>query len=490
MLFPTVLFAIFFVVVFLLHWGTERYPLARKWILLVASLFFYGVWSWKFALMLLASAVLNHGAAVLLASWTQASHRRRLMIITVGLNLLSLCFFKYTRFLSLNLVLPLIRPFFNYWGATDTLLNGVDTLLPLIDQIVLPVGISFFTFQALSYVLDVYWRTIPPAKTTLDFANYLSFFPQLVAGPIVRASDLVSQMEVMPTRPMKLDVGRAATLILAGLFKKMVVANWLSEHLADPVFSSPGDYSGVDILLGIYGYTLQIYCDFSAYSDIAIGTALLFGFHFPINFNAPYFAVTLQEFWRRWHISLSTWLRDYLYIPLGGSRKGEYRTKVNLLLTFLLGGLWHGAGWTFVLWGAFHGIYLSLERLVRKALGLSEEPDKCSPFVIRILGRIWIFHVVAFSWILFRAVDMETVSLLVRGIFDWHGSILLFSPQAFIILITAYLLQYTDGETLRKVWVKVEQLHWTWIAIGVAVLLTLILALAPSGVMPFIYFQF
>ncbi len=489
MLFPTTVFALFFLLVFLLHWGTEPYPVLRKWGLLAASLFFYGFWSWKFALMLLASACVNHQAASLLARWTQETQRRRLVVLIVTLNLLGLVFFKYTRFLSVHILLPVLRPLFQAFHATEALFDGVEYLLPYIDQIVLPVGISFYTFQALSYVLDVYWRRISPAKTMLDFANYLAFFPQLVAGPIVRASDLLSQMETLPLRTLRLNVGRAATLILVGLLKKMVVANWLAEHLADPVFSNPAAYSGGDLLLGVYGYTLQIYCDFSAYSDIAIGVALLFGFHFPINFNAPYFAVTLQDFWRRWHISLSSWLRDYLYIPLGGSRKSEFRTRVNLLLTFVLGGLWHGAGWTFVLWGAFHGLYLSLERVVCKVLGGGETVSRASPYV-KLLGRIWIFHVVAVSWILFRAVDLETVGLIFSGILDWRGNISLFSPQTCTMLFTAYVLQCTDADRMERLWFRLERLHWAWLGLGTAVGLAIIVGLAPKGVLPFIYFQF
>ncbi|MDX9793610.1 MAG: MBOAT family O-acyltransferase, partial [Kiritimatiellia bacterium] len=337
-------------------------PRLRKGVLLGASLFFYGYWSWKFALMLLASAVLNHAAARWIDRTAEPHARRRGVAVAVVANLLVLGIFKYTGFLFTKLLVPLAVPLCARLGTTEQLITLQEQVLPVIEKIVLPVGISFYTFQALSYVADVYWRKTPVAASVLDFANYLAFFPQLVAGPIVRAADLLPQMGRFPDRSVRLDTGRAATLILGGLFKKMVVANWLAQHLADPVFAMPEAYGAADLLLGVYAYALQIYCDFSAYSDIAIGCALLLGFHFPINFHAPYFAVTLQEFWRRWHISLSSWLRDYLYIPLGGSRGSAARTRVNLLLTFLLGGLWHGAGWTFVLWGAFHGLYLSLER--------------------------------------------------------------------------------------------------------------------------------
>lgn len=490
MLFPTTVFALFFAIVFALHWGLVRFPLARKLVLLSASLFFYGYWSWKFALMLLASALLNHAAAVWIDKSEDPKGRRRMIAFTVTANLLVLGIFKYTGFLFTRFMVPLAIPLCARLGTTDQLIALQEQVLPFIEKIVLPVGISFYTFQALSYVVDVYWRKTPVARSGLDFANYLAFFPQLVAGPIVRAADLLPQMAVFPDRSVHLDVGRAATLIMGGLFKKMVVANWLSGHLADPVFAMPESYGGLDILLGVYAYALQIYCDFSAYSDIAIGCALLFGFHFPVNFNAPYFAVTLQEFWRRWHISLSTWLRDYLYIPLGGSRAGSVRTRINLFLTFLLGGLWHGAGWTFVLWGAYHGAYLSLERIVRRLMGLPEKPSADTTLLLGLLGRIWIFQVVCFSWILFRAPDMAVVGDILRGLCKWDAPSTLLSGTAALVLVTGFLLQFLDGHRFRPVWDVVGR--WpVWVQGAVAALiLTLILGIGPTGVAPFIYFQF
>jgi D-alanyl-lipoteichoic acid acyltransferase DltB (MBOAT superfamily) len=490
MLFPTTVFALFFAIVFSLHWGLVRFPLVRKIVLLGASLFFYGYWSWKFALMLLASALLNHGAAVWIDASGDQRGRQRVMALAVAANLLVLAVFKYAGFFFTRLAVPLAIPLCAKFGTTEQLIHLQEVVLPFLEKIVLPVGISFYTFQALSYVLDVYWRKTPVAACALDFANYLAFFPQLVAGPIVRASDLLPQMRVFPALSLRIDTGRAATLILGGLFKKMVIANWLAERLADPVFAMPESYSGLDTLLGVYAYAVQIYCDFSAYSDIAIGTALLLGFHFPINFYAPYFAVTLQDFWHRWHISLSSWLRDYLYIPLGGSRSGPGRTQVNVLLTFLLGGLWHGAGWTFVLWGAYHGAYLSLERWVRHGLGLPEKPSGATPPVLALCGRIWVFHVACFAWILFRAQSVTVVGDILRGLTSWTGSSSLISLQAVLVLTVGFLMQAMDGERPRRVWDTVNR--WPLCVQGgvAALLLTLILGAGPAGVAPFIYFQF
>lgn len=499
MLFPTTIFAVFFFLVFHLHWMLAGRPRARKIFLLCASLFFYGFWSWKFALMLLASAVLNHAAAARMASMPEDAGGRgprwRLLVLAVVLNLGLLGFFKYTGFVVADVFFPLIRPLCLALGpgAVAWLVDAQERVYPLLSGIVLPVGISFFTFQAMSYVVDVYRRDTNPTRSWMDFANYLAFFPQLVAGPIVRAKDLAPQMESMPTRREPIEAGRAVFLILSGLFKKTVIANWLASRLADPVFRSPEIFSGPDLLIGVYGYAVQIYCDFSAYSDIAIGTALLMGFRFPINFNAPYFGTTLQDFWRRWHISLSSWLRDYLYIPLGGSRCSEGRTYVNLFLTFLLGGLWHGAAWTFVFWGAFHGAYLSIERKVRDWLRIPARGAAPASPAVAFLGRLWIFHVVCFSWVLFRGGNVETVTTMLRGMAAWRSAIpdvTLWSGLSMGVILVGFATQFFDGVRLERAWNRMAA--WPPWALGAAaaLALTAILSLGPEGVAPFIYFQF
>jgi D-alanyl-lipoteichoic acid acyltransferase DltB (MBOAT superfamily) len=469
-------------------------------LLLCASLFFYGFWSWKFALMLLGSALVNHAAALRMQGLDAEDEktertRRRLLGWIVAFNLCLLGFFKYTGFIFADTIFPILRQICIAIGpnAVTWLVHMQEAVFPLIDHVVLPVGISFFTFQALSYVVDVYRRQIAPGRSWIDFANYLAFFPQLVAGPIVRARDLLPQMEIMPDRQTPIDTGRAMFLIMGGLFKKTVVANWLAARLADPVFEWPEIYSGPDILIAVYGYAFQIYCDFSAYSDIAIGTALLLGFHFPINFNAPYFSTTLQDFWRRWHISLSSWLRDYLYIPLGGSRRGNARTYANLFTTFLLGGLWHGAAWTFILWGAFHGLYLSLERMVRGWFGIPPKGAKPASWPVALLGRIWIFHVVCFSWILFRGGNVDTVGAILKGIALWRNAVpavTLWSGLSVLMLVVGFSVQFLDGNRMWRIWRNVS--IWPAWALGLAaaLVITIILALGPEGVAPFIYFQF
>ena len=492
MQFPTAIFACFFALVLGLHWTLPERGALRKWVLLAASFTFYAWWSWKFALLTLASAALNHGAALLIASAADSKRRRRLLVAAVAANLLLLAFFKYSGFLFTQVFHPLAvlccRPF----GAVEGLLDfEMDSALPFIENIVLPIGISFYTFQAIAYVADVASGKSRPAASLLDFANYLAFFPKLCAGPIVRPGDLIPQMETLPSRKTEIDTGRAATLILGGLFKKVVVANWISQHLADPVFTNPDAYGAVDALLGVYGYTIQIYCDFSAYSDIAIGIALLLGFTFPVNFNAPYISTSFQEFWRRWHITLSSWLRDYLYIPLGGSRCAKWKVHRNLMLTMLLGGLWHGAGWSYILWGAIHGLAQVIERPFNKKRPADAPPR---PVAVSILRGLITFHVVAFAWIFFRAgaIDAEGLTT-VRNILAAFGRLsapTLLSSLAVGMLLLGFALQLLDGETPRRLWNAFNRLPPVVQGLLAALVLTVVLGLGPAGVAPFIYFQF
>ena len=491
MQFPTAIFACFLALVLGLHWTLPERSVLRKWVLLAASFTFYAWWSWKFAFLTLASAALNHGAALLIASSADARRRRTLLVTAVTANLLLLAFFKYSGFLFTQVFHPLAvlccRPF----GAIEALLDFEDNILPFVERIILPIGISFYTFQAIAYVADVASGKSRPAASLLDFANYLAFFPKLCAGPIVRPADLIPQMESLPSRSVEINAGRAATLILGGLFKKVVVANWLSQHLADKVFTDPESFGTVDALLGVYGYTIQIYCDFSAYSDIAIGVAILMGFHFPENFRAPYIATSLQDFWRRWHITLSSWLRDYLYIPLGGSRCAKWKIHRNLVLTMLLGGLWHGAGWSYILWGAIHGLGQVIERPFNKKRAPDAPPR---PVAISILRGIITFHVVAFAWIFFRAgasdaEGLTTVGNMLSAICRWSSPTLL-APLSIVMLLLGFALQLLDGETPRRLWNAFNRMPPLVQGLIAAVILTVVLGLGPAGVAPFIYFQF
>lgn len=334
MLFPTLTFGVFFLLVFAMVWSTRSNEW-RKILLLVASWVFYGAWDWRFVPLLIFSALMNWAVAAGLASDRVAGRRKLLLLCGVAANLIILGFFKYFDFFTEQV------------GATLAAI-GFERDLPML-RVILPIGISFFTFQGISYVVDIYRRRVQPAAL-LDILLLMSFFPHLVAGPIVRAADLVPQFQSRP----KLDrsmVSMALLLIVWGLFKKTVIASELAVGFVDPVFADPASHSALDLVFAAYGYAVQIYCDFSAYTDMAIGLAALLGYRFPRNFDQPYRATSLQEFWRRWHITLSQWLRDYLYIEaLGGSRAGKVATYRNLMVTMLLGGLWHGASWTFIIW--------------------------------------------------------------------------------------------------------------------------------------------
>src|SRR5690349_10009573 len=400
MLFPTTHFLLFFVVVAGIAAALEHRFTAKKAVLVLASYYYYAQWDWRFCFLLLFSSALSYLAGWLIGASADPGRRRLVLAVAVALHLGLLGIFKYFDFfvLSANELARLL---------------GLQHELPFID-VLLPVGISFFTFHGISYVTDVYRGDVAVCRNPLDMALYMSFFPQLVAGPIVRAAYFLPQLARPSTEPIPL--APALVLILAGLFKKVVIANYLATGLVDPVFAAPTGYGGPDLLFASYGYAVQIYCDFSAYSDIAIGLAALLGFRFPANFNQPYRAERLREFWQRWHISLSTWLRDYLYKPLGGNRGGRLNTYRNLLLTMLLGGLWHGAAWKFIAWGALHGGGLAVERMLEPWIGRRA----LSP-IAKIIATLVVFHFVCFAWIFFRAEDFAMASLYIGGLASGLG---------------------------------------------------------------------
>jgi D-alanyl-lipoteichoic acid acyltransferase DltB (MBOAT superfamily) len=386
-----------------------------------------------------------------------------------------------------------ILAWFKYYGflavSADNLFHNLGTgrVLPLL-AVTLPVGISFFTFMALSYVIDVYRRKIDLARP-IDVAVYLSFFPHLVAGPIVRGEELLPQIR-RQRDPAGIDFGRAAWLVAAGLFKKVVISSYVESAIVTPVFSAPHQHSALEILFGIYGFAVQIYADFSGYTDIAIGLAMFLGFRFPDNFDAPYTARNLQDFWRRWHMTLSRWLRDYLYIPLGGGRGSRWATARNIMITMVLGGLWHGAAWTFVAWGAVHGfgqVVGHFRRSRRVAAGLEPVPGGTLRVAVQ---RLVTFHIVCLGWVFFRADSFSTATTLLGRLFTAWGRAPLVTPLVVITIAGTIALQYlptglvgrAQGEFARQRWVVQG-------AILGAVLLG-ITTLGPQGVAPFIYYRF
>jgi D-alanyl-lipoteichoic acid acyltransferase DltB (MBOAT superfamily) len=360
---------------------------------------------------------------------------------------------------------------------------------PQIIAITLPVGISFFTFQALSYVIDIYRRNFEPVRL-MEFAVYLSFFPHLVAGPIVRAAEFLPQLRERHD-PRKVDASRAFFLIASGLFKKVVIANFLATSIVDRVFASPGRHSGIEALFAVYGYAVQIYADFSGYTDIAIGLALLLGFRFPQNFDAPYTARSLQDFWRRWHMTLSRWLRDYLYIPLGGNRRGRLFTYRNLMLTMVLGGLWHGAGWTFVVWGGIHGGALAFEHWRHEERIARHLPEPDDTLSRRVVERLVTFHIVCLAWIFFRADSFANAwDVLTRVLFHWGGPATLVTPWVLLAIAVGICSQYIPGRALSHAMAQFSRLSPVAQGVVLGFGLLFINVLGPRGVAPFIYFRF
>lgn len=393
--------------------------------------------------------------------------------------------------LCIGLGLLFYFKYFNFFGLTlASLTHG--NFQPA--DIFLPIGISFFTFQSLSYTIDVYRGNIKPLTHLLDYAFYISFFPPLVAGPIVRARDFISQIR-QPLVVTSEMMNNGIYLIICGLFKKAIISDYIGLNFVDRIFDNPSLYSGIENLFGVYGYGLQIYCDFSGYSDMAIGIALLLGYRFNINFNSPYKSATIQEFWRRWHISLSTWLRDYLYISLGGNRKGRVRTYINLFITMVLGGLWHGANWNFIIWGALHGLALAAHKFLRLILGRGKNDVAPTGSLRHVMGVVITFHFVMFAWIFFRNPSLGDCKTVLAQIF------LNFQPQVFlqmlsgyklvfIFIFTGYLLHFMPGKIENYFKNQFISLPLVLKALVTIVLIYFIVQIKSSDIQPFIYFQF
>lgn len=409
MLFNSIEFAVFLPIVFFIYWFIVNKSLKLQNLFLVVSSFvFYGWWDWRFLFLMVASASVDFVVGLLLANQKENRKRKMLLSLSIAANLGILGFFKYFNFFVDN--------FIQAFSLFGTKFNPVSL------QIILPVGISFYTFQALSYTIDVYRRKLEPTKSFIDFFAFISFFPQLVAGPIERATNLLPQFYQKRTFDYQKAID-GMRQILWGLFKKMVIADNCAEY-ANLIFNNSGEYSGSTHLLGALFFTFQIYCDFSGYSDIAIGTARLFGFNLMRNFAFPYFSRDIAEFWRRWHISLSTWFRDYLYIPLGGSRGGLGSQVRNTFIIFLVSGFWHGANWTFVFWGGLNAIYflpLLLTNKNRTHLNIVAH-GKYLPSIREFFSVVFTFCLTVLAWVFFRAESMSHA-------WSYLGEI--FSPSVF-----------------------------------------------------------
>ncbi|MEJ7787327.1 MAG: MBOAT family protein [Solirubrobacteraceae bacterium] len=463
MVFPTVEFAVFFPLVLALSWALMSRPRLWKPFILAMSYVFYSAANPKFCLLIAGVTLGNQAAATLIGRTDSERAKSRICAAAVVLDLSVLGVFKYYGFFA---------------SDVDRLLStfGLGLGLPLM-TIALPVGLSFFTFQAISYVVDVR-RGLCERGSTIDVALYLSFFPHLVAGPIVRAREFLPQLAT-PRDPKDVAVGSGVFLICLGLVKKVIIADLLARNLVDPVYAVPEAYGTADTMLALYGYAAQIYCDFSGYTDIAIGLALLMGYVFPRNFDRPYSSTSFREFWRRWHMTLSRFLRDFIYIPLGGNQKGRFNTYRNLMITMVLGGLWHGAAWGFVLWGFIHGAALAIERLVNGRIK-----------VPKWVAWAFVFHVVAFAWVFFRAPNFGTAGAIFEGIFR-GGSATLFEPVVVIAIIAAIGFQLLPERPIVALRHRFEALNPVALGAGLALTIIIVGSTIPGGaVPPFIYFQF
>jgi len=469
MLFPTVTFALFFLIVLPLNWLTMHNPRNWRIAMIVASYIFYAWWNPWFVLLLAGSTLFNQTVAVRIFRAQANRTRNTWLWIGVAGNLGFLAYFKYWNFFASSAQ-----------NAADTL--GVQ-LDPGFVSTVLPIGLSFYTFMALSYVIDTWRRTFEPVSLS-RFALFLSFFPHLIAGPIVRPGELIPQFD-NPPDARRVDATRGFALIMGGLFLKVVLASACAK-LVDPVFGSPKLHSSLETLVAVYAYAVQIFSDFAGYSTIAIGVALLLGFRFPDNFDSPYRSRSLQEFWRRWHITLSRWLRDYLYIPLGGNRSGRFETERNIMLTMVIGGLWHGANWTFLFWGALHGGGLIIERhrRARRAITGKAPPPAWLSWLVT-------FNFVCFAWIFFRAHSFGQAASVIERLFTGWGQP---SPDITLGVLAAVAvgmgIQFLPTNWWQSFQARVSQLPYAAQGVGLGFTLMFINALGPSGVAPFIYFQF
>ncbi len=465
MLFTQPEFLVFFLAV-LIAARSIKQNTWRNVLLLVASYYFYAYWDIRFCGLLILSTIVDYCVARFLEETDDIRKRRWLLASSVIVNLGVLGFFKY----------------FNFFIESAALIVQSMGLSAKTLNIILPVGISFYTFQTMSYSIDVYRRKLRATDDLLQFALYVSFFPQLVAGPIVRARELLPQLAAIPAWSNRRLYGGLQQM-LRGAIKKVLLADRLGE-MVDPVFADPAFYSSSTIWLAVIAYAGQIYYDFSGYTDMAIGGAKILGYRFPKNFKHPYLANSVSEFWHRWHITLSRWLRDYLYIPLGGNRGSTLATYRNLIITMTLGGLWHGASWTFVLWGVLHGVALCAERLIRG----SQPSPKPKPFYSNWIGWGVTMMIVLIGWVLFRSPDLSSaISMLDRMFFRTSG--IQWYPPLVIAAISLMVLEHLAWQSRWRPVMRLPYDRW-YSPIATTVMIWGLVLYSPTGFQPFVYFQF
>ena len=490
MFFPTISFAVFFLSVFFLYWYIFRQEKERKILLTAASYFFYAMWDWRFCILLFVFTLINYFYGFLLDKEKNYAPRKAIVIIICIIDILYLGFFKY-----LYSLLSYLNQFF-----PDMFVNS--TLLTLRSwSLLVPVGISYYTFRCMSYVFDIYLCKIRHVKSFWDFLLYVSFFPQLSSGPIVQAEYFLKDLpralncdNEKGAKPIAFD--RGILFLISGLYKKMIISNFLTILVTDKIFANPSFYNTWELIFGVLCYTIIIYADFSGYSDMAIGIGILLGFNTPANFNRPYVSKSVTEFWRRWHISFSSWLRDYLYFGLGGSRFGLARALFALFFTMLIAGLWHGASWTFLIWGAMQGAMLCIERIFseikeRKAIGeeiLDEEKNEKKSFDFLRIIPVFIF--VNISWLVFFSSSLSELSLYLRSLGNLFQPFQIISPFILLIFFAGLFLQLPSESLRKKAFTIYSRLPMILKVVTAVSFLAALYAVSTSGIPPFIYFAF
>lgn len=481
MLFNSIDFAIFFPIVFLLVWIFSNRLNLRNITILVSSYVFYGWWDWRFLFLIIISSIVDYFVGLALYKTLNGKKRKTLLSLSLFVNLGFLIYFKYANFF--------IETFVDSFRLFGHQLE-VSTL-----NIILPVGISFYTFQTLSYTIDIYRKQLKPTNDALSFFSFVAFFPQLVAGPIERASHLLPQF--FKTYRFSYEQVKSGLLLMAfGLFKKMIIAD-RAAIIVNQVYNNPLEHSGHEVILATVLFAFQIYCDFSGYSDIAIGAARTMGFDLMKNFDSPYFSKSITEFWRRWHISLSTWFRDYVYIPLGGNKKGQYRTYLNLFIVFVVSGLWHGAAMTFVIWGAIHGVFIVIEKAIvsiRTRMYGKRETNGLNS----LLGVPFTFFIVCLAWIFFRANSLnDAVTIVQNSVKSSSANIFelaLGKPELILLSVMILLLITVEGIDKKiRIYPLFNRLYLPvrWTCYLLVVFCILVFGVYGDDVVQeFIYFQF
>ncbi len=479
MLFVELRFFWFFLAVFAVYWSLRRNNSRKLW-LLICSYFFYACWNWKFLFLIIASSALDYFVGQMMTRSKSAPARRGWLILSLCANLGTIAFFKYYNFFVTSAAALLA------WLGLPASLHTLN--------IVIPVGVSFYTFHSMSYTIDVYRRKLQAVSSILDLACFIGFFPQMVAGPIVRASQFLPQLRTLRCFT-DVDVRGALVLFLTGFIKKACIADTVAPHV-DRYFEAPANFTATSAWLGVLLYAIQIYCDFSGYTDMAIASARLLGYELPVNFRFPYFARNISDFWHRWHISLSSWLRDYLYIPLGGNRGPAWFVYRNIMITMLLGGLWHGGAWTFVIWGGLHGIALVAHRAwTKKRNVLPDRHDMEKHNLPRgprtITEWLWwglTVYWVCLGWICFRAVDLAHAVPALRGFVLFQGGTEHFSPRLFWIVVVLAFIHWLNSRGVFATWWRRPPAPV--FAAGYGCAFAVVLLFIPPHYAPFIYFQF